>query len=147
MGHATRVGNQARARRDREASLLGTAWWDFTLWSLQRGQVYSRRSHRTTRQIDRKHTTLTGQVAGIDATVVGFRSPSTERQSDTQARAIRASLFKWSEQILEVVTARQAATFVVNFDQHTLSAGTHGRCDRAAGRAEFESVLKEIEHD
>ena len=26
MGHATRVGNQARARRDRETSLLGTAW-------------------------------------------------------------------------------------------------------------------------
>src|SRR5687768_3728301 len=26
MGHATRVGNQARARRDRETSLLGTTW-------------------------------------------------------------------------------------------------------------------------
>jgi AraC-like DNA-binding protein len=26
MGHAARVGNQARARRDRETSLLDTAW-------------------------------------------------------------------------------------------------------------------------
>ena len=26
MGHATGAGNQARARRDRETSLLGTAW-------------------------------------------------------------------------------------------------------------------------
>src|SRR5688572_1676036 len=110
--------------------------------------VSSRCGQRTTRQIDRKHTSRAGQVAGINTTAIRFGPPSTKRQSDTQARAIRASLFKRSEQqILEVVTSRQATTFVLNFDQHTLGAPTDGQSDRAAERAELECVLEEIEDD
>jgi hypothetical protein len=48
-------------------------------------------------KIDGKDAAFTRQATRVDPPVMGFDAPSTERKTQTQATAIRASLLEWAE--------------------------------------------------
>jgi hypothetical protein len=76
------------------------------------------------RQVDGKDASLMmRQVVGRDLAAVRFDAPSAERQAQTQAAAVDASLHEGAEQIVDV-SGRQTAACVLNLDQDARGAGT-----------------------
>src|SRR5690349_10077698 len=75
------------------------------------------------RQVDGEDASPIRQVAGVDATMVGFSAPSAEGEPQTQAGPIRASLLEWSEQCV-TISAREPAAFVLDLDEHAIGGRT-----------------------
>ena len=74
-------------------------------------------------QLDGKGASLIGHVARVDPAVVRFHAPSAEGKAKTQTGSIGASLLEGTEQF-DVVPNRETAAFILDFDDHTLGAGT-----------------------
>src|SRR5581483_1445365 len=95
------------------------------------------------RQVDGKDAPPVRQVAREDATVVGFRAPSTEGEPQTQPGPIRASLLEGPEQRL-TISAREPAAFVLDLDAHAIGARFNPERDRRTRTSELERVLQQV---
>ena len=60
---------------------------------------------------------------GVETATVGFGTPSAEREPNTQARSIGASLLERRDQFLPLTFTRKASTFVPDLDEHAIGAG------------------------
>ena len=68
--------------------------------------------------------------------------PPTERKAKAKARAVGASLLKRAEQ----VPAWEAATFILDFDEDTVSVRTDPQRDGRSRSSELEGVLQQVDH-
>ncbi len=70
---------------------------------------------RTPRKVDGEDASFVRQVAGRNPAVVRLSGPSAERQPETQAGSIGASLLERPEQVARI-PGRETAAFVLDLD-------------------------------
>ena len=85
------------------------------------------------------------KVARRDPPVVRADRPSTEGETETEARPIGASLLERAEQFV-ALSIREAAAFILHFEQHPVVAGVDAQDDAASRSGELEGVLQQIHH-
>ena len=88
---------------------------------------------------------MVGQVARVDPTTVGFGAPAADRQAETDPGSVCATLLEWLEQVVDVAVG-QPATFVLDFNQHTVGGRAPAQGDDRTGARELEGILEEIRH-
>jgi len=76
------------------------------------------------REVDCKDASLAREIAGIEPAAVRLGSPSAERQPDTQPASVDSALVEQGRQLLRLARPGKAATFILDFDQHTIGAGS-----------------------
>jgi len=101
---------------------------------------------RQARKIDGKDTSVTGQAAGRNATVIDFGAPPAHRQPETEPGAIRIPLFERPKQIVDRSVGK-SATFVFYVDSHTVGGRTAAQGDVGPWPRELEGVLKQVRDD
>ena len=101
---------------------------------------------RQARKIDGKDTSVTGQAACRNATVIDFSAPTAHRQPKAEPAAIRAPLFERPEQLVDHSVGK-SATLVFHVDQHTVGGRTAAQGDVGPWPRELEGVLKQVRDD
>src|SRR5581483_4923102 len=104
------------------------------------------RRNRDPRKVDGEDATLLSEVARINAAVVLFDAPATEGEAQAQPCSIRPALLERPEQLVDI-SARKAAAFVLDFDEHAFDAGTDSEHDGGSRSGELEGVLQQVDDD
>src|SRR5678816_3563989 len=92
------------------------------------------------RQVDPEHASVPREIARRDPAAVHFGAPSAERESETEARPIRAPSFERLKQHV-CVPVREAAAFVLDLDAYAIRGGNDAQADARSRAGELEGVL------
>ncbi len=74
-----------------------------------------------------------------------LRCPSGNRQPETEPGPVRSTLLERLEQEVGVAVG-QSATFVLDFNQHTVRGRSTPQCHGRPGSGELEGILQQIPH-
>ena len=85
------------------------------------------------------------QVARIDPAAVGFGAPAADRETKTEPGPVCSTLLERLEQEIGVAVG-QTATFVLDFNQHTVRGRSTTQCHGRPGSGELEGILQQIPH-
>src|SRR5688572_25747460 len=81
------------------------------------------------RQVDREDASRSGQIARMEPAMIRLDAPSAEREAKAEARAVRAALLEWPEQVIDV-PGREPAAFVFDLDAHARGTAPDPERDR-----------------
>src|SRR6185369_14153055 len=98
---------------------------------------------RGERQLDEKDTASAWEVPKRNPAAIGFDGPATDRQTETETRAVRTPLFEWAEDRFDR-SRGQSATLVLDFEPEATCRGTDPEPHLARRPGELERVLQQV---